>query len=85
MRPGRVRFLVEVIADLDDPEMVENAEELIESHISNCVEYHTIELQIIPDSTLTEHDITDVLMERRDEHEYLKAIVTELETIMMER
>lgn len=69
MRIGKVQFVIEMVVDLDDAVMVENAKERVEDHIINLVTYNDVNtcICIVPDNTLCESDITDVLLEMKAE------------------
>lgn len=63
-RYGRVSLSFSYVVDLDDPEMIDEAREMLAEDVQD-VSWAAIEVK--PDETATEDDIFDYLIERRDD------------------
>jgi len=69
MRLGKVRFVCEYVVDLDDDNMVFQAEDCIVEDVCNAIKYREVceWLDIAEDKTLTANDIPEFLREKENE------------------
>jgi hypothetical protein len=69
---ARIVIDLSYVVDINDPDMIEEATQCIYEDIMNAVKYNELENYIViqdPDSTLTEADIPDFLVDQDKEVE----------------
>jgi len=68
-RYGRVSFSISYVVDLDDPEMIDEAREMLAEDVQDAIRYGEVSayIETEPDAAATEADISDYLIERREE------------------
>jgi hypothetical protein len=71
MRMGYVRFVIEYAVDLDNPEQVEIAKDFVCEDIDSAVRFNETEgyIEIVEDSSLTEDDIHEGIIELSGSHD----------------
>jgi hypothetical protein len=72
MRLGKVQFILSYAVDLDNPDQVEVAKDLVAEDVDAAVKYNRVEdyFEIIEDSSLTEEDIHSAIFDLTEGDNY---------------